>query len=821
MKTFTFYRQKIISLTPIIAFLFISNSVWAQFNIFESLKGNSVTNLTIGGSAKLTSGFEDPVNDGWLRLTSADHYQVGWAVVNQSFSSSLGVNIEFDYTAWRPDEISADGFAVFLFDASTPNFAIGADGGSLGYAQRNNIPGMKGGFVGVGIDEYGNYGISSEGKVGGYRSGPLLPNAISVRGPESSNYAYLFGTGELSQGVANNNITSTRPPSSTFYRRLRVEMMPKNNSYEIIVKWKTSPTGNFETIAGPYQLTNALPPYFKIGFSGSTGASINNHEVRNLNVTTPGNPRVEKTVDLTNAPVGQQLTYTVNVTNGNNAILDNCKIGDTIRLNDGTIIPTSDFIINSVTFNNNGEAGSTAAGFPNGVAVTGFTDNFFSTTIHLEPNATGTFTVVGTILEFPSGGLINNTASIDPSNSSIPDFDLTNNQQTVTTQVISPDVDLSITKSVDSPCISSSHGNTFTILVSNTGADKPGGANFKATVTDHLPSGSVVTHIDANGWTIANSGLNYTFTRTDALAAGFNYPPIKLTVTLSPYPTSVLNTATVSYQQSESNLSNNSSSINVYSKPLPPVIENGADTVKRKIGSTPVPINIAGNNVLWYDDPNGSAIPEPFLPPTDNLGSTTYYASQSNGTCESDKSSIVITITPNRNLSVDQLILKGKSEQQVNILSWETSSETNNKGFDIESSTDANNFKTIGFRKGAGNSNVKNQYTFTDNNPANVTYYRLKQMDQDGNYAFSNIVRLENHAAKAAIKLYPNPASAYIILEYNGLDLTPFKIFSDNGQLIKMDKTNGAKTRVNTQSFAPGTYFIMINNQTLKFTIQK
>lgn len=1037
MKIITLNKKnRLLKLFPLLFLLFTFSSLSAQFTINESLRGNSANSLTIGGTAVLTSGTVDPLNDGWLRLTPDQMEKVGWAYVNQSFPSGLGVTIEFDFTAWRRSAKSADGFSVFLFDASTKNFKIGAPGGSLGYAQRftpttDSMPGLTGGFFGVGIDEFGNYARATEGRVGGI-SQNLVPNAISVRGTEKEKYKYLAGTMSLSEGVAYDSTISKRPSASQFYRRLRIEMEPINNSYQITVYWKTSQTGTFKKIAGPYVLTETPPPYLKIGFAGSTGYSINNHEVRNLFVTTPGNPRIDKSVDLRNAAVGQQLTYYVNATNGNNATLNNLIVNDTLKRSDGSLLPLADFKIDSIIFNNNGNTANTAANYPHGVKVVP-TANYFKTTVSLAPNSTGTFKIVGTILKFPEGGIVSNTARIDPVNSGITDIDLTNNSFTVNTQVISPKVDFHITKTVNkacsdlkgniynivvsnvgatkpgganflvtvkdtipagftvdststlqnsgwnvlkdgniytftrsnelgsslsyppiliyakapssasntswtnyasvsyqqvednlsnnrsaatiystplaptvsvdnyqydvgdvatklsatgtnlqwydveiggfplpgaptpstakagtfyyyvsqkngscegpltkitvvvlpqpdltikktsnSPCaITDYYGNTYTISVSNVGGNKPAGANYTVTVSDVIPSSFTINSASGTGWNVSKNGNSFTFTRNDALNSGNSYPNITIRVTPPSTGTSWVNTADVKYAKSEVSTSNNSSSVTIYATPLPPVIDKGADTIYRKIGSVPVQLEATGTNILWYTTLGGTGSSTAPTPTTDALGTTTYYATQSNGNCVSEKAQVVIKITPTRNLSVDQMVLKGKTAQQVNILSWETLSETNNKGFEIQSSSDATNFEAIGFQKGSGNSNVKTAYSFTDNNPGKVTFYRLKQSDLDGNFAYSNIIRLENIAAQTAVKLYPNPASSYIMVEYDGADLTPFKIFKDNGQLMKVDKTNGLKTRINTQNFTPGNYLIMINGQTIKFTIQK
>ena len=74
-------------------------------------------------------------------------------------------------------------------------------------------------------------------------------------------------------------------------------------------------------------------------------------------------------------------------------------------------------------------------------------------------------------------------------------------------------------------------------------------------------------------------------------------------------------------------------------------------------------------------------------------------------------------------------------------LNWATSSEENNKGFEIQRSTDQSTWTVLNFIAGAGNSQTEKDYQYLDQNlPAGTYYYRLRQVDYDGNSSFSKIV---------------------------------------------------------------------------------
>lgn len=86
-----------------------------------------------------------------------------------------------------------------------------------------------------------------------------------------------------------------------------------------------------------------------------------------------------------------------------------------------------------------------------------------------------------------------------------------------------------------------------------------------------------------------------------------------------------------------------------------------------------------------------------------------------------------------------------KSDDNTNILDWITASEQNNAKFEIERSSDGFSFTKIGEVDGSGNSSVAQLYSYVDNSPENgYNYYRLKQIDFDNNFSYSEIKRIVN-----------------------------------------------------------------------------
>jgi hypothetical protein len=123
-------------------------------------------------------------------------------------------------------------------------------------------------------------------------------------------------------------------------------------------------------------------------------------------------------------------------------------------------------------------------------------------------------------------------------------------------------------------------------------------------------------------------------------------------------------------------------------------------------------------------------------------------------------------------------------------LNWSTAAEVNNKGFEIETSLNGVDFKSIGFVKGNGNSNKKLNYTFNDNNASisnTGSYYRLKQIDFDGAFNYSNTIKVSNNDEFLTenIEVSPNPFVNEISIKLNALasNTINIQIFNVDGKL--------------------------------------
>jgi hypothetical protein len=154
---------------------------------------------------------------GYLQLTDADNYEAGAIVYNAPLVNEHGIEVTF--AQYQYGGTGADGISFFLVDGDTDLTSPGAYGGSLGYAQHGALPGVDGGYLGLGLDAWGNFSADTEGRGTGcpteFQAPAHLttdfnraPDAVALRGPGQGTDGYcLIATtatdqkiGDYSQG---------------------------------------------------------------------------------------------------------------------------------------------------------------------------------------------------------------------------------------------------------------------------------------------------------------------------------------------------------------------------------------------------------------------------------------------------------------------------------------------------------------------------------------------------------------------------------------------------------------------------------------------
>lgn len=169
-------------------------------------------------------------------------------------------------------------------------------------------------------------------------------------------------------------------------------------------------------------------------------------------------------------------------------------------------------------------------------------------------------------------------------------------------------------------------------------------------------------------------------------------------------------------------------------------------------------------------------------------------------------------------LSVELRNFKVIKDDDSVLLNWVTASEKNHARFEIEKSIDGINFIKIGELNSKGESYRNNEYYFRD--PAylkGIMYYRLKQVDKDGSFEYSQLQSI--NLGSKFIKIHPNPSDEsnklHISLSESDYLSSSVEVFDQFGICIfNLTKINDLEFDINTQEWAKGVYYIrFISNQ--------
>lgn len=145
-------------------------------------------------------------------------------------------------------------------------------------------------------------------------------------------------------------------------------------------------------------------------------------------------------------------------------------------------------------------------------------------------------------------------------------------------------------------------------------------------------------------------------------------------------------------------------------------------------------------------------------------------------------------------------------------ISWQTVSETNNAFFEIERSADVKVWETLARIDGKGTTNQQQNYTYLDQTPRKgINYYRLKQVDTDGTFAYSR-VRDAVIERNPDANVYPNPVSD--LLRISGIsEATEVNIMDLLGN-TKFQKTIQRDSDIDLKGFSEGVYLVRITDET-------
>ncbi|HMO60456.1 MAG TPA: T9SS type A sorting domain-containing protein [Ferruginibacter sp.] len=155
-------------------------------------------------------------------------------------------------------------------------------------------------------------------------------------------------------------------------------------------------------------------------------------------------------------------------------------------------------------------------------------------------------------------------------------------------------------------------------------------------------------------------------------------------------------------------------------------------------------------------------------------------------------------------------------------LNWTTSMEINSKYYDIERSFDGRTFTKVAVVEGAGNTTNESRYNITEDITAlnaSTIYYRLKQVDYDGQFSYSKVIALRLKKSAGSLTVSPNPFNGYvnINIDWDKNERTAVKVFNMNGTELVYKTVQLAKGTNNIQldelyKLPAGNYILQFNN---------
>ena len=245
------------------------------------------------GKLPRCQGASDAAGKGALRLTPAQIQRVGGIVSDFDFATNEGVDITFTTYTWGGN--GADGMTFFLSDASRPP-TLGASGGSLGYSCSNVNPifsGVDGGYMAIGIDEFGNF-VNGPDNTNTGRG--FINNTIGIRGKGILNFDYFSNPdGFLADYWRKNRWGSIPNNAKNSWRQLwsgqagqdRFRNICKSGKFDIDRQWTGSNRTETLSTTLPETNPNHLSNYKYI-----------THEKLNFNLDTKGVSSRDKAVPM-------------------------------------------------------------------------------------------------------------------------------------------------------------------------------------------------------------------------------------------------------------------------------------------------------------------------------------------------------------------------------------------------------------------------------------------------------------------------------------------------------------------------------------------
>jgi Domain of unknown function DUF11 len=441
----------------------------------------------------------DKPGSGALRLTGNSKNETGFALYQHPLTTGKGANIQFDLYQYKAlKNAGADGISFFLVDGTASPAKPGQPGRALGYAGTSaSNPGLQGGVVGVGFDEFGNFSVAGDMHVGGTKT--PVPDAVVARGAETTQYAYLDG----------------RKSPVTFWFDTKTNRADAKVHVEIEISPANAMTvylGGKEVL-GPLDLGSLknqpkLPATFKFGFAASTGAAAAIHEISGLTITTLRPSLVTTVADSGAFTQGGSGTITVGVANAKTAGPTDQPVTVTVPVPAGLT--------------------ATAAAGTGWSCVIGTGQVTCTRSDALAPGVSYPPFTITTAVAGSATATIPVTVTAGTPDQQVPSDNVSTHQVQVAVQAApAPQVTTTIT-----PVGTFTSPGTGTYQANVTASAAGGPTAGTTTEVFNVPAGQTVTGASGSGWNCTVKAQQVTCTTAATVQPGGSFPPVSIAVSI-------------------------------------------------------------------------------------------------------------------------------------------------------------------------------------------------------------------------------------------------------------------------------------------------
>jgi hypothetical protein len=180
-----------------------------------------------------------------------------------------------------------------------------------------------------------------------------------------------------------------------------------------------------------------------------------------------------------------------------------------------------------------------------------------------------------------------------------------------------------------------------------------------------------------------------------------------------------------------------------------------------------------------------------------------------------------IVVANNTTVPVDLLRFDARLNSHKEVeLKWATTSEINTSHFEVERSVNGIEYALLETVNAYGSIDLISNYAYTDRNPEPVNYYRLKMVDKDGSYKYSEIrVVNMNDKGSAQAQFYPVPFNTELTVSQELIPIVQIKVISIWGQTLHTQSVNHQNTvKLDMTGFASGIYIVEVTDESGKIT---